>query len=667
MPSNSTSSSDNVVTISGIFFPAFLAFALLAILFPIPQPSVHVNQPFKVELLLALFLIAFLAGTRTLLSASPLAAKPQPAFTPGEASGIGGNSVRVLITFSIVSFILWSAVSALWGASFGSVAHHTLLWSAYLIFFARLTDSDFRTNTRFISSTFVLVSLVLGFLCVLDYVSIADFVSAEGDLRIRYGKYAELLATISPVVWVLAVYARGRRQIALMSLAAVAGWITVMLSLSKGAFLAGIIGFVVFFLGSLLFSSKVFRKRVMAFAALWLAITIGTQVFFSWFSAVPSTTSYITGTADTTRTTTAMRLFTWKVGRQMTFDHWFVGVGADNFGLAFNDARKRFRATHPNEMPDEIAEDYLVERAHNEPLQVLSELGGVGILLFALPFVIFALFFLKAFRKTWRLSPVLWASAGGMLAFAVSSQFSSFSFRAAQNGVAFFMVFALAVNEIAKRSRARGASPQTTTFSRLLSGFSWCAISLLLVFCAVKAYAQYHAYAGERSADHAAARAHFESAIAADPGYAGAYFLYAARVANDDPPHASRLVRNAINNGLASAPIYSRLAKLQIDAGDIAGTEATYREAVAIFARSIFLRTELQVFLEDQQKSEAAAEQAAITRSINERQANGWYMIIREGSVAAFYRSKTDPNIAAPVELTPQSAVRQYLDKIPGM
>ncbi len=630
----------------GILMPALLSIALLVILFSVPQPSVRVNHPFKAELFLSIFLMAFLVLMRRLSPANSLSA-------PAKA-----------IAYAIGIFILWSAVSALWGSSLNSVAHHTLLWSLYLVIFLIFTSKIWPdADLRFVSTTFILVSLILGLLCIFDYFLISDFTSSEGDLRIRYGKYAELLVTISPILWAAAIYVRKRRRMAFVLVIAVLSWVTVMLSLSKGAFIAGIIAFFIFFAGTAVLSGKGFRKRVFAFAGIWFAVTIGTQVFFSFFSAVPSTTSYITGAADQTRSTSAMRIFTWSIARQMVHDHWLMGVGADNFGLAFNHERAVYRETHPGDTTGEIGEDFIVERAHNEPLQVLSELGIVGLIIFSLPFLLLALHsFKKFFQHGLRSSPMLWAAFAGMAAFAVSSQFSSFSFRSTQNGVVFFMVFAVAVNELAKPLNTR-----KTNFSRQVVLLSWMAALLLAVFCATKVLAEYHAYLGERSETYNIARDHFRSAVKADPEYAGAFLLHASRAVRDeDPSAAAELTRKAIDYGLGITPVYSQLAKQQIKAGNAADAEATYREALSIYPRSVYMRMEFVIFLEDQGRSDAAAEQAAISRSIDLRQANGWYIIIREGSVAAFYRSQIDPNVTPPVELIPSSAVRQYVDKIPG-
>jgi O-antigen ligase len=646
-------SAENISSRSEMILPGLLSIALLGILFSVPQPATHVNQPFKVELLLSLFLIVFFAG---------MAFRKQKGVSP-----FCVNKLIISIAIALAGFVLWSAASFAWGASLGSVAHHTLLWSVYLIFFLNFTGIiPSGANFRFIATTCVFATFVLGLLCLFDYLTVVDFTSSEGDIRIRYGKYAELLVTIAPLIWAVAIYTKSRRRQIGILLIAVIGWVTVMLSLSKGAFIGGIIGFSLFFTGAAVFSGKTFRRRIVAFAGVWLAITIGTQVFFSFFSAVPSTTNYISGAADQGGNTSAMRLFTWNVARRMVVDHWLIGVGADNFGLAFNPARALYRETHPDGAKEEIAEDYIVERAHNEPLQVLAELGVIGLVLFSLPLLIFGFYFAWNLITRRRMSPILCAAAAGMAAFLVSSQFSSFSFRSAQNGVAFFMVFAVAVCELSKTLRPSKTPVKTNIFLISVVLVSWVVILLLAIFCLTKVVAEYHLYQAERSTTDSDAAGHFQAAVAVDHEYAGAYLSYAARVAEDDPSTAVALTRKAIENGLGIAIVYSQLAKRQIAAGDANGAEATFREALSIYPRSLFLRTEFIVFLEDQGRSNEAADQAAIARTIDLRHANGWYMMIRQGSVAAFYRAQTDKNIAPPAELAPSNGVRQYLDKIPG-
>lgn len=634
--------------------PAILAVILISILFPLPHPIIPVAQPFRAELLLSIFLIALLFRLfRQKAPAAPIAYDQRP---------------EMLVSFAVFAVIAWSAASSAWASAPGWVAHHTLVWGLYLasfIVFSAMIRSG--TGFRLITTTFVITSAVLILICVIDYLSISDFASSENGLRVRYGKYAELLITLSPLLWAVALYTRKPGKAAIVFCGAIFSWVVAMLSLSKGAFIAGLVGFAIFFAGSALFAGRPMRKRTLGLAAIWLTVTIGVQVAFSLFSPIPSTSDYITGAADPNRTSTAVRLFTWGIGRQMVSDHLFVGVGADNFGDAFNMARSRFRLTSPDVPQTEIAEDLLIERAHNEPLQILAELGIIGLALVLAPFLIFVYYFVQSHRgKRSGVSPVLWACAGGMTAFAASSLVSSFSFRSAQNGVVFFLVFAIAMREVAK---SRGKRTRALPFRPPMSVLAGCLLVcfLLGVYSAAKIVAESEIYEAERTANHDAARAHFRSALTIAPDYAGGWLSTAARASGDgDHALAATATRHAIDNGTGTSLIYSGLAKEQILAGDPDGAEATFREAISIYPRSVFLRTEYIVFLETTGNTDEAAKQTAIARSVDKRQAGGWYAIIKRGSVAAFYEARSDDEITTPAELVPFSAVPQYVDKRPG-
>src|SRR5205823_3923210 len=106
----------------------------------------------------------------------------------------------------------------------------------YLLIFLAILRT--RNGTRTITFTFAVAALFLGLFCLIDYAGMADFASVEGSIRVRYGKFAELLVTLSPLLWVMTLYVRGRRSWLFMFVAAAMSWITVMLSLSKGAFIS---------------------------------------------------------------------------------------------------------------------------------------------------------------------------------------------------------------------------------------------------------------------------------------------------------------------------------------------------------------------------------------------------------------------------------------------
>ncbi|MBK6748696.1 MAG: O-antigen ligase family protein [Acidobacteria bacterium] len=642
--------------IVALIVPILLSVALLTILFPLPQPTIPVNLPFKAETMLTAALLVILLFTLRSIRGDGFAQ-------------LRSDLIVRYISFPIVGFIAWSGISFIWGGVVDGAAHHTLLWSVYLVYFlvfTALLGND--PKNRFIISTITILSIFLGVLCLFDYLTLADFKLNEGYIRIRYGKYAEMLAAISPIMWALSVYANKRSLKFLFACGAILSWMTIMLSLSKGAFLGGLLGFIFFFVGSWVFSPRVFRRRIAISAVIWVVFTVGFQGFFSVTSDVPATTDYITGANDPTRTTTAFRVFSWGLGGQMFADNWIVGVGADNFGIKLNASRIRYRLSNPDDPKDEPGEDYIFERAHNEPIQIAAELGVIGLILVLVPFVIFGAYFVRTLvKKRYRSSPMLWASAAGMCAFAFSSMVSSFSFRSAQNGVVFFMVFAIAVNELSKNERRLSGSARGFRIKGPIYAAFWAITLLMGGYCSSKIIAEYNVDQAEKTGDTVVSHYHYDIARALAPEYAGLHLSNAARnTADNEPDKAAINTRRAIDNGIGMALTYSSLAKQQILAGLMDEAEATFEESLRVYPRSIYLRTEYAVFLEKQGRSVDAERQFQISRDVDLRNANGWYHLVKKGSVEAYYLAQTDENIAPPAELVPQDAVRNYVEPTPA-
>ena len=612
--------------------PSVIAVGLVFSIFALPRPSMISNQPWKSELVLLLIL----CGVRL--------------FTRRRHNG----GTRSYISLTILLFAAWGAISAVWAASPVSAVHHTMVWAVYLLAFEAVVSRDLKRTT--VIRGLMIAGSMIFILAAIDFASIVDFRSVEGTLRIRYGRFGEMLATISPVLFAAGLAVRERRKRSLMLAAATAAWVGTMLSLSKGAFIAGVIGFGVFALLALIYGRA--RRQTVLVAVLFVAATAGTQAAFSALTSIPATADYISGKADTTRETSEFRVFTWRTARYMLREHWIAGAGADNFGIAFNEARAAAHAAAPQERTPEQAEDYLVERAHNEPLQIAAELGIIGMLLIASLAATFAVSVISGMRRRgWRLSPLAAGSLGGIAAFVVSSMFSSFSFRSVQNGVVFFFIMGLAAVSVTRGSRGYS--------ERFRSRRTFAIAAVALIGAAIfgaRGIAEILAYRAERTEDPSKAIRMLETARLLDPDYAGAALLAAGRAeASGDATEAARQMKLALDGGLGVTQTYMLLADFQERSGDITGAEATYREATRIFANSVFVRIRHAIFLEKQGRAAEAEAQKSFAAEIDPRQARGWYEMITKGSVIAFYNAKADPSIAEPNELKPQSAVPQYV------
>lgn len=620
---------------------------LLSILFYIPGPIIPVTHPYKAELVLSVLLALVWLGIR--LSGVKLTEL---------IAGIGRDSLKFATWLTV--FAVFGLLSAFWAYSYESVAHHTVIWGLYIaafITFAAIVR--WQESIRFPLVAITTVAMITGTLCLIDYLTLTDFKHSEGFLRIRYGKYGELMATITPVLAAGAVFMKGRIRL-LAAAAFVLSWLTVMLSLSKGSFIAGVIGMAVFCLGAFVFEPTGKRRVVAAVAAIWLVFTIGFQVLFVVTSDVPATADYITGTQDPEFTSSEFRKVVWKVGVHMAKDRWFLGYGADSFGRAFNDGRMSFRRENPQDTSTEFGEDYLVERAHNEPIQIASELGIVGVVLIVVSFGIVGIAIARNMRGP--NSIIIWAVVGGMFAFGFSSMVSSFSFRSAQNGMGLFLILSAAIG-VTDRSLVRLMSDRARKGICILMMVS---ITACVTYAGIKIAAEVYVSRAESTVDNDAALADYATAIRLDPEYAGAYNSAAARYASmNEYLKAAEMTRKGIVTGIGMSLTYSQLATQYKMAGAIDEAVEAYREATRVYPRSVYMRIEAAEFMRSVGLEDEARVQTEAAYAVNAKQAEGWVRLIRYRGNKAFHMSKEDGMSTPPGELLPQNAAQMYVDAIP--
>jgi hypothetical protein len=268
-----------------------IALILISPLLPLPRPVNVSSIPWRVELLASIFLFVLILAKRE--------SKPVLA---------GGIADLKPLEYLILIFCAWSAVSMLWANSWTAALHHTAVWSNYAIILAASYVWGRRKNgATQIINTLGILALIVSALACFDFLTMLDFAVQEGSLRIRYGKFAELAATISPLLFAAAVLTKKRNKFYLALMVASMSWLLVMLSLSKGAFIAGTAG-LVFLFGALSFFRVDLRRETLITACCWLILTIAFQFGLSAVTAIPSTADYISGKHDATRSTSDMRL-----------------------------------------------------------------------------------------------------------------------------------------------------------------------------------------------------------------------------------------------------------------------------------------------------------------------------------------------------------------------
>lgn len=635
-------------------FLTLWALLLLANLIPtIPQPDVVIGYLWKVEFALAAFLLVGIALFLKL---------------PKEKFARFSEKEFFFIILPLLFFTIWSGFSVFWAESARNAIHHTLLWACYCVFYVLIRQIAARR--KFLSTSFKVTGLViaiLGAACIFEFVNNPEIISPY--FTFRYYKYAEAAVTLLPAFLALSLLAKSKTSL-FFGFAAVIAWLTVLLSHSRTIFISGVVGIIAFFVLAFLFTGfKTHLKKSILLAVLLFICAFGSQVNFSGGQDA-STINRFSGNEQSQASFQSRFLF-WGIALEAFKKSPFLGVGADNYVLAYGTARENFSAKNQESRLLEINEDILAERTHNEFLQILSELGIVGIILFGwlLFGVAYLVFSLRG--KTASLLPL--AALAGIFAFLVSSTASSYSFRVPANGLCFFFILAIAARKLRVRSKELGVRSEKTVlslptpYSSLLTRYSSLAFASLLcasmlVFSAVRgASLMYLQFALTSERDES--EQYFQKAIALDNTEASLKYYYGLHLFNvERAEDALPQMSFAIDRGFATSISCFNLASAQIIAKKPGEAEKTFAKALKIYPRSIFLRTAYAAFLEKAGKNAESNIEFEKALQVNAEQAKSWRLAHTEGMKKLSQAANRDKTLVEAMDLRPQEGIYALLD-----
>jgi O-antigen ligase len=633
------------------YFALLWTIVLLLPLVYYPLPSVLFGHPWKVELvtslLLALMLACLLFKIQNHKNLTPLS-----------------PTIISWIIIPCCLLIFWSGMSAFWAGSTLSVIHHTLLWFCYLIFF--LFAIQIVSNRKLFALSIFSLSAVIGIiatLCIIEFTFATQITEVFG---FRYARFAEMHASVLPLFFSFILRFK-KKHLIWAILMTVLVWLAILFSLSRGALLSSVVGLSVFILIRILTRQTIAEKKRLILATAGIILIAGlVQIpFFSSSEQSQSMLARLNVQSDKDPGNSIqknIRLLFNRVGLEMFTNNVLRGVGADNFGLEFNKYRASFSAKIENKAVAEQKEEILPERAHNEYLQILAELGLVGGALFAWFILgIARLEFITLKSDKLLASDVLnHAAIAGIIAFLCSSLFSSFSFRLMQNGLVFFFLLAILLrHSVIKRNQVN--TPHTTPPNRLAPIFVSIAIVLCLsltMFSVLKATSLFFTYQAEREADFDIAKSYFERAEMLDPANASANFFFGIRLRDENQFQEScAQLKGSVAKGLNTMGFYSHLTTSQILANDFKAAEKTTSEAVKIFPYSVFARARYGFMLKKLNMENESAEQYEIAKQLNKKQALTWWLLINEGALVAIEKAKSDSEILSLDKLNPNEAI----------
>ncbi|HMJ08463.1 MAG TPA: O-antigen ligase family protein [Pyrinomonadaceae bacterium] len=632
----------------GLLFCAGLAAVMLAMTVSIPPVWNTFIYPWRVELTASLFLLATI---------SYFAINRRMSVPPFDIS----RDELLWLVFPVCAFIVWSAASMMWSASWRSALHHTLVWSEYLIFYIAIRQMlDRGSNFVRLQRTF---ALTLGFFAVLAVVGYCSFLVLGGgtQLGIVYAKYGEQINTLFPLLTVGILRLNGKRFVGGAALLT-ALWLLIFCSLSRTNLFLFTIAF--FAVAITIFCFKRFHKYRQKTAVLILAFVLAPVPLhaFSLISDDPGIpmVKRVSNT-EAIGSSNNFRKLMLSIGSEMIAAHPFIGVGADNFGVEANKYREIYAARDPDDVNLVEAENDIPERAHNEYLQILAETGTVGTLIFLwLLFGIGRLFW-RALerRKTISLFPI--AALIGIAAFLASSLVTSYSFRLMQNGFVFFFVVAVAAKLLFKSKAgiinepALAISPRQIKFACAVAAI----VCLLLIgTSSIRVASVALATEANNTPDLDAAMPLYATAMRLDRENAEApYFLGLRLIDKARYAEAIPYLQNPIRMGKARSADFSFLATSQTLAGDTVGAERTFAEAAAMYPRSPFVLTRYAALLKENGKTGEMAVQLERAAGINPKQAKTWWVMITESPQAAADLTVHGDDSVPLMDLQPQTAM----------
>jgi O-antigen ligase len=264
--------------------------------------------------------------------------------------------------FVLISFVGWSAVSAVWaedpGAAIDATTRYLPNAMLFLIVFAGV-----RTREQLL---WVVGSLVVGAAVSAVYGMVVG-APADDPGRVAIGNANETAASLvagGTLAAALAFALRGKPVLRLLTTIAVPLCVfAVFLTLSRGGLVA---------LGASLMAAIVMggRRRGVVLT-LTAAAVLAAVIYFGAFASVESRDRVLDLEGGTGRTDI------WTVGWRMVEDQPLRGVGAGNFPIA-----SIHYLLEPGAL---LRDDFIVDNpkvAHNTYLNVLAELGVVGLALF---------------------------------------------------------------------------------------------------------------------------------------------------------------------------------------------------------------------------------------------------------------------------------------------
>ena len=567
---------------------------------------------------------------------------------------------ELAIYLSLALFVAWSVASLLWTGEWLHTLHYNFSWAGYLIYFVVMCAAV--KSPRVVRTSLYSLGFVLA---IISIASAVEFWGTSPELYQhslvlrRSTGLGEPLAVAVPIFAILAVTLRNRKAAILCGVTTVLAWLAVLQSLERAPLLGLAAGVVLMVVGIVV--KKSWRPRQPRQAIVLIAVLVATTAFQT---IVPGTSSSFHRFQDlqTKDANTQIRLLVWALSLEMLREHPLLGVGANNYEIAYPSARAQYSARLPNSPLVPLQEEFLAQRTHNEYLQILAELGAIGFVLFLIFCVVLISLAIRALRSA--RNPLALGAFSSLTTFAISSGASSVSFRWFSSGLLFFFAAALVVHfgtSGAKGSHGFHLAPLTGRLAIAGGLVITAAFTLMMGLQGMNSILRGMALGdgmtlSSRTSNSEGAERLFRAALRSNPYDGATHFDFGGWLDGKKRySEAAQHLRFATEHGFNSSTCFAYLARAEAAAGDTAAAERTLAKAVHIYPRSVFLRVRHAIALAEIGKSAEAATEYEQALATDRAGARGWRHLMCFGADSAYAASNADRGISPPKNLQPQS------------